>query len=140
MKKLALAALMATLGTAAFAADPLEGIWQTEVDDGAYALVTIKPCAAAYCGKITKTYKEDGSEYGSENKGKTIVIDMVPQGESIADHLGTKYGLSAEQLALKLDSNSVNVIRLLPALTISDEDIAEALARLDKAATRAAKP
>ncbi|WP_334179029.1 DsbA family oxidoreductase [Pseudoxanthomonas sp.] len=25
--------------------------------------------------------------------------DMVPQGESIADHLGTKYGLSAEQLA-----------------------------------------
>ncbi len=81
MKKLALAALMATLGTAAFAADPLEGIWQTEVDDGAYALVTIKPCAAAYCGKITKTYKEDGSEYGSENKGKTIVIDMVPQGD-----------------------------------------------------------
>lgn len=80
MKKLALAAMMAVLGTAAFA-DPLEGVWQTEVDDGAYAYITIKPCAAAFCGKITESFKEDGSAYNSENKGKTIVIDMVPQGD-----------------------------------------------------------
>lgn len=80
MKTIALAAVLALFGAAA-SADPLEGVWQTEVDDGAYAHITIKPCAAAFCGKITKTYKEDGSEYDSENKGKTIVIDMVPQGE-----------------------------------------------------------
>ena len=80
MKRVAIAAMLAFLGTAA-AADPLEGVWQTEVDDGAYAHVTIKPCGAAFCGKISQTFKEDGSEYDSENKGKTIVIDMVPQGE-----------------------------------------------------------
>lgn len=66
---------------AAWAADPVEGIWKTEVDDGAFALITISPCAAAYCGSISKTYKEDGTEYESENKGKMIVIDMMPQGD-----------------------------------------------------------
>lgn len=79
MKTFAFAAALAMLGAAAFA-DPLEGVWQTEVDDGAYAHVTIKPCGAAFCGKITHSFKADGSEYDSGNKGKTIVIDMVPQG------------------------------------------------------------
>lgn len=61
-------------------ADPLEGIWQTEVDDGAYAHVAIKPCGAALCGVIARTFK-DGAEYQSENLGKTLVIDMKPLGD-----------------------------------------------------------
>ncbi len=65
---------------AAMAADPVEGVWQTEVDDGAYAHVTMAPCGAAFCGKITQSFNADGSVYASENVGKTIVIDMVPQG------------------------------------------------------------
>lgn len=65
---------------AAMAADPVEGVWRTEVDDGAYAHIVIEPCASAFCGEIAKAFKEDGSEYASENIGKMIVIDMVPQG------------------------------------------------------------
>jgi uncharacterized protein (DUF2147 family) len=80
MKTILIATALAVLGTAA-CADPVEGVWQTEVDDGAFAHVTISPCAAAYCGTITASFKEDGAPFESENKGKTIVIDMVPQGD-----------------------------------------------------------
>lgn len=79
LKKLILAALLAA-GAGAASADPLEGMWKTEVDDGAYAHVKIAPCGPAYCGIIAKTFK-DGAEYKSENIGKKLVIDMVPQGE-----------------------------------------------------------
>ncbi|NDV00160.1 DUF2147 domain-containing protein [Pseudoroseicyclus tamaricis] len=72
-----LIALVALAG-AAFA-DPIEGLWQTEVDDGAYALVTIAPCGSAYCGVISRTFNA-GGEYQAETIGRQIVIDMVPQG------------------------------------------------------------
>jgi uncharacterized protein (DUF2147 family) len=80
MKFFAITAALAFLGSAA-CADPIEGVWQTEVDDGAYAHITIAPCAAAFCGVISQSFKEDGSAFASENIGKTIVIDMIPQGE-----------------------------------------------------------
>ncbi|MCB2129393.1 MAG: DUF2147 domain-containing protein [Rhodobacteraceae bacterium] len=60
-------------------ADPLEGIWQTEADDGAYAHVTIAPCGDAFCGVLSRTFNADG-EYKSPNLGRQIVIDMVPNG------------------------------------------------------------
>ena len=84
MKTMLTAVVIGLVGSAAFA-DPIEGVWQTEVDDGAFAHVTIQPCASAYCGKITGSFKEDGSAYQSPNKGKTIVIDMVPQGDGTYD-------------------------------------------------------
>lgn len=79
MKKLATfaAALTALAGVAA--ADPAEGVWQTEVDDGAYAHVTISTCGNAVCGVISRTFDNSG-EYQSPNLGRQIVIDMVPQG------------------------------------------------------------
>jgi uncharacterized protein (DUF2147 family) len=80
MKILTLAAIGSLLATAVWAADPVEGVWQTEVDDGAYAHVTMAACGAAFCGKITESFNADGSPYPSENIGKTIVIDMIPQG------------------------------------------------------------
>lgn len=80
MKALILAALGGLMATAALA-DPVEGVWRTEVDDGAYAHVTMAPCGPAFCGTITESFHEDGSPYESENVGKVIVIDMVPQGE-----------------------------------------------------------
>lgn len=79
MKKLALAGLFALTATMA-SADPLEGIWKTEVDDGSYAHIKIAPCGPAFCGVIHQTFKDTG-EYESENKGKMLVIDMIPQGE-----------------------------------------------------------
>ncbi|MDI3335487.1 DUF2147 domain-containing protein [Defluviimonas aestuarii] len=79
MKKLAIAALLSLTAGAAMA-DPVEGVWQTEPDDGSYAHITIAPCGAAYCGVISRTFKAEG-EYASPNLGKTLVIDMVPNGE-----------------------------------------------------------
>lgn len=78
MKRILLAGLFA-LAAGAAGADPIEGLWQTQPDDGAYALVQIGPCGANYCGKITRTFK-DGGEYKSPNIGKPIVIDMAPKG------------------------------------------------------------
>lgn len=74
------AALTLGLAGAALAADPLEGTWKTEVDDGSYAHIDIAPCGAALCGVIARTFKQSG-EYQSENLGKTLVIDMVPNGD-----------------------------------------------------------
>ena len=78
MKKL-LAALAMVIATPAMAADPLEGLWQTEPDDGAYAYVQIEPCGAALCGTMVRTFNSDG-EYKSENLGRQLVIDMMPAG------------------------------------------------------------
>ncbi|WP_299678857.1 DUF2147 domain-containing protein [uncultured Roseobacter sp.] len=60
-------------------ADPIEGTWQTEADDGAYALVKMAPCGANFCGTIDRTFNAQG-EYPSQNIGKALVIDMAPEG------------------------------------------------------------
>ena len=72
MKKLMMTvALVLTAGAAQ--ADPVEGMWETEVDDGAYAHINIKPCGSAYCGFIAKsfkdTYKVDLKERLKEDMG-----------------------------------------------------------------------
>ena len=62
-----IAAAFATLVISATLAnaDPLEGTWQTEPDDGAYAHIEIAPCGDKFCGKIARTFK-DGAEYQSD--------------------------------------------------------------------------
>ncbi len=61
------------------AADPIEGLWQTQSDDGAYAHVKIAPCGPAFCGTMVKAFNAQGA-YASPNLGKKIVIDMLPKG------------------------------------------------------------
>lgn len=80
MKKFlaAMAAVFAFVGSVALA-DPAEGIWQTQVDDGNYAHVRISACGAAVCGTIVRTFNS-GGEYASANIGRQIVINMAPQG------------------------------------------------------------
>ena len=73
----ALAGLALSAGAAL--ADPVEGTWKTEVDDGAYAYVQMSPCGANICGVIAKTFNASG-EYKSENLGKQLVWDMQPSG------------------------------------------------------------
>lgn len=81
MKRILLGAAMSLgLAGAALAADPLEGTWKTEVDDGSYAHIEIAPCGAALCGVIARTFNGSG-EYQSENLGKWLVIDMMPEGD-----------------------------------------------------------
>jgi len=79
MKKLALTIVCALGLAGAAAADPAEGTWKTEVDDGAYAYVQMYACGAKVCGKIARTFNGTG-EYNSPNLGKAIVINMQPNG------------------------------------------------------------
>ncbi|MCT8159863.1 DUF2147 domain-containing protein [Pseudoruegeria sp. SHC-113] len=79
MKKIALsAALVFGLAGTAFA-DDVAGVWKTEVDDGAYAHVTMAPCGANICGVISRTFNASG-EYKSDTIGKQLVWDMQPEG------------------------------------------------------------
>lgn len=81
MKKTILAAVFGiTAAGTALAGDPAVGVWKTQPDDGAYAHVNMVPCGAAICGTIQRTFKDEG-EYKSENLGKKLVIDMVPDGK-----------------------------------------------------------
>jgi uncharacterized protein (DUF2147 family) len=79
---LMIVAALCAFSTTAVAQEAALGIWQTEVDDGAYAHITITPCGDAVCGVISRTFNADG-EYQSENLGKTLVIDMIPQGAGV---------------------------------------------------------
>lgn len=81
MKTLMMALAGAVMAVASVAsADPAVGVWQTEVDDGAFAHVRIDTCGNAVCGTIARTFNPEG-EYQSPNIGKQIVIDMVPAGD-----------------------------------------------------------
>lgn len=79
MKHFALAAAAATMSAGLAAADPVEGVWQTEPDDGRYAHVSIAPCGSALCGTYVRAFDADGATQ-SPNVGKTILMDMKPQG------------------------------------------------------------
>ena len=81
MKHLILAAAAAfALASAASAQDAALGTWQTEVDDGAFAYVTMDQCGVAVCGTIARTFNTEG-EYASPNIGRQIVINMAPNGD-----------------------------------------------------------
>ena len=60
-------------------AEPALGTWKTQVDDGNYAHVVMSKCGANICGKIARTFNASG-EFASSIIGKTLVMDMVPQG------------------------------------------------------------
>jgi len=80
MKALAVGIAFA-LGLAGMAAaDPVLGVWKTQPDDGSYAHIAMETCGAAVCGKIARTFNSEG-EYPSPNIGKTLVLDMVPNGD-----------------------------------------------------------
>ncbi|KIN73123.1 DUF2147 domain-containing protein [Sulfitobacter guttiformis] len=79
MRMILTAAIAAICFAGAAWADPAEGTWKTEVDDGAYAHVKMGMCGATLCGTIARTFNASG-EYKSENLGKKLVWDMSPAG------------------------------------------------------------
>lgn len=79
MKTGIIAAVVALGFAGAAFADPAEGTWKTQVDDGAYAHVKVAQCGAALCGTIARTFNDTG-EYESQNLGKKLVWDMQPAG------------------------------------------------------------
>ncbi|MCB5199801.1 DUF2147 domain-containing protein [Loktanella sp. TSTF-M6] len=81
MKRILTAIAAGLIATAATAQDAAVGVWQTEVDDGAFAHIQMEPCGAAVCGTIVRTYQADGTPFQSENIGRQIVIGMAPNGD-----------------------------------------------------------
>ena len=79
MKSFALASIAALGFASAGFADPIEGVWRTEPDGGAFAYVTISPCGDRFCGAITQTFNANG-EFVSPNTGRQIVREMMPVG------------------------------------------------------------
>lgn len=77
MRHILIAAVLALPGTAVLA-DPIEGVWQTQPDEGSFAHVAIAPCGAAFCGTISRTFRGQ-AESQAPTLGRQIVIDMVPQ-------------------------------------------------------------
>jgi len=112
MKKFALAAALAVLGTAAFAADPVEGTWKTKPDDnGNFGHVQIKPCGSAFCGTLVKAFDGSGKQIESPNVGRKIVWDMVAYGDGLYDD-GKVYSPDRDKTynsEMKLNGNSLTV-------------------------------
>ena len=85
-RKFVLASVLVFGAGAAFAADPVEGIWKTKPDDnGNFGYVQIKPCGPAFCGTLIKAFGSDGKEMASDNVGKKIVWDMVAYPDGLYD-------------------------------------------------------
>ncbi len=80
MREMMLAAAIVGLSAGAGFADPIEGIWQTQPDEGSYAHINMGKCGPALCGTIARSFNSDG-EFKSENQGKNLVFDMVPNGD-----------------------------------------------------------
>ena len=82
MKRAVLTALILFSGSAAFAADPVVGLYKTQPgDDGAFGHVEIYECGAEICGVIRKGFNSEGVEVSSPNIGKRMIWDMRPQGD-----------------------------------------------------------
>jgi uncharacterized protein (DUF2147 family) len=85
-KKLVLASVLVMGAGAAFAADPVEGIWKTKPDDnGNFGYVQVQPCGPAFCGTLIKAFGGDGKEMASDNIGKRIIWDMVAYPDGLYD-------------------------------------------------------
>jgi uncharacterized protein (DUF2147 family) len=86
IQKFALAAAFTFGASAAFAADPVEGVWQTKADDnGNYGHIEVKPCGPAFCGILVKSFDSTGAEIASDNIGKQIIWDMVAYADGLYD-------------------------------------------------------
>ncbi len=82
MKKLGLIfAFIFALAAPAFA-DPVEGTWKTAPDDnGNYGFIKVSMCGAKICGVLAKSFDSKGTQLTTDNTGKKIIWDMVPQGD-----------------------------------------------------------
>ena len=80
MKHLLLGAAALLASSVMAFADPVEGMWKTEVDDGKYAHVQMRMCKTTVCGVLTKAFDASG-QIESENIGKLLVWDMEVQSD-----------------------------------------------------------
>ena len=75
------AALTLGMATAALAADPIVGTWQTIKDDnGNSGQIQITECGAAICGTLVASFDASGKQFKSENQGRKLIWDMKNEG------------------------------------------------------------
>lgn len=81
------AAVYAVMASAAWAADPVEGVWKTAPqDDGGYGFIQIAPCGPAFCGTLIKGVNGAGEVATTGGDiGKQIIWDMTLQGDGLYD-------------------------------------------------------
>ncbi len=79
MKQFLLAGVISMVTASGAFADDVLGVWKTEVDDGAYAHISMAQCGTKICGVISRTFDGSG-ETKADSIGKKLVWDMVPNG------------------------------------------------------------
>ena len=98
------------LGSTAFA-DPLEGNWRTPTDDnGNSGIVQVAPCGEALCGTLTQAFDGSGAAMASDNIGRQIIFDTVPQGDGA--YRGQVYSPDRDKTynsRLQLNGNTLSV-------------------------------
>ncbi len=86
MTRLLLTAAVTLLAAGAAQADPADGLWKTKPDDnGHFGYIQMAPCGEKLCGTLVKSFDKDGKPMKSDNIGKQIVWDMVPEGDGRYD-------------------------------------------------------
>ncbi len=82
MKKLSLVSAFIFALAAPAMADPAAGMWKTKADDnGNFGHVKIAPCGAKVCGVLVKSFDGAGKPLASDNIGRKIIWNMVPEGD-----------------------------------------------------------
>ncbi|MEM6637335.1 MAG: DUF2147 domain-containing protein [Pseudomonadota bacterium] len=77
-----LALVFAVAAAPAFAADPLEGVWQSSPDDnGNFGHIEVSACGEAFCGTLVRAYNSSGQQVESPNVGRQIIWDMQALGD-----------------------------------------------------------
>lgn len=80
MKNLIVAAFVGMMSTgAAWAADPVFGLWQTQPDDGVFYHVEMMACGPLICGVFRQKFM-DGAKVDSDVVGKNAMFDMQATG------------------------------------------------------------
>ncbi len=86
MRNLGLISVFAIALAAPAFADPVEGIWKTAKDDnGNFGHIKISMCGDKVCGVLIKSFDSSGAPLESENIGKRIIWNMVPEGDGYYD-------------------------------------------------------
>lgn len=94
---------------AAWAADPVFGMWQTQPDKGVYYHVEMQAYGAKICGVFRQKF-ENGAKVGSDVIGKNAMFDMVAtadgayEGKAWKPSNGKTYNGSG-----KLNGNSLKI-------------------------------
>lgn len=78
--------VITTVALLAFAApafaDPLQGMWRTARDDnGNSGIIQVAPCGNALCGTLLQSFDAGGNELATDNIGRQIISQTVPQGD-----------------------------------------------------------